>query len=160
MTVLPPTLARTLRRLVAPLTLGLILSVVGCYYDGHRNMGATEKWVNSDINYVPKIIGTIPISIVDAAIGPLTMLWDQLAYDPQYSPRHKYFSYAASRTIARSHMGNGYIILASIPTIIFDTLYLIITGPIDVIWVLGFGDDEPTVNSSTDWDVEHKAANT
>ena len=96
MTVLPPTLARTFRRLAAPLALGAILMVSGCYYDGHRNMGATEKWVNSDINYVPKIIGTLPIAIVDAVIGPFTMLWDQIAYDPQYDPHHKYFSYAAS----------------------------------------------------------------
>ena len=160
MTVLPPRLARTLRRLAAPLALGAILTVAGCYYDGHRNMGATEKWVCSDINYVPKIIGTLPIATVDAIIGPFTMLWDQLAYDPQYSPKHKYFSYAASRTVARSHMGGGYIILASIPTIIIDTVYLLITGPIDVIWVLGWGDDEPTVNSSTDWHVENAASNT
>jgi hypothetical protein len=160
MTVRPPCLARTLRRLAAPLALGAILLVTGCYYNGHRNMGATEKWVGSDINYVPKIIGTIPISIVDAIIGPFTMLWDQLAYDPQYNPRHRYFSYAASRTVARSDMGGGYIILASIPTIIIDTVYLIITVPIDIIWVLGWGDDEPEVSSANDWAVEAEHSNT
>ena len=118
MTPTQPSLVATLRRVVAPLALGLILTVSGCYYDGHRNMGAAEKWVGSDINYVPKLIGTIPIALVDAIIGPFTMAWDQLAYDPQYNHKHKYFSYAASRTVARSHMGMVYIWLASIPTIL------------------------------------------
>lgn len=143
MTVTQPSLAATLRRFVAPLALGLILTVTGCYYNGHRNMGATEKWVGSDINYVPKIIGTLPIAIVDAVLGPFTMTWDQIAYDPQYHPKHKYFSYAASRTIARSDMGMAYMWLASIPTILIDTVYLLVTIPIDLVWVLGFGDDEP-----------------
>ena len=148
MTAMPPTRARSLRRLIAPLALGMILLVTGCYYNGHRNMGATEKWVGSDINYVPKIIGTPFIAIVDALIGPFTMLWDQLAYDPQYHPKHKYFSYAASRTVARSEMGLGYQWMASVPTILIDTVYLLITGPIDLVWVLGFGEDEPSTSTS------------
>jgi hypothetical protein len=150
MTVMP-TCARNFRRLIAPLALGLILLVTGCYYNGHRNMGATEKWVMSDINYVPKIIGTPFIAIVDAIIGPATMLWDQVVYDPQYHPKHKYFSYAGSRTLARSDMGLGYLMLASIPAIIIDTVWLILTGPIDLIWVLGWGEDEPVAEGPSEW---------
>lgn len=144
MTVTQPTPAALLRRIVAPLALALTLMLTGCYFDGHRNMGATEKWVNSDINYVPKIIGTPIIATVDAVFGPFTMAWDQMAYDPQYNVKHKYFSYAGSRTIARSHMNMGYQWLAGLPTIVIDTVWLIVTGPIDLVWVLGWGDDEPT----------------
>ena len=159
MTVTQHPLAATLRRLVTPLALGLILMVSGCYYNGHRNMGATEKWVGSEVNYVPKIIFTLPIAIVDAALGPFTMAWDQMAYDPQYRPRHRYFSYAGSRTIARSDMGMAYQWLAGLPTIIIDTAFLIITGPIDLIWVLGWGEDEPAPASS-DWNPPSADENT
>jgi hypothetical protein len=140
----PPTrLVAALRRFAAPLALGLLLVTAGCFYNGHRNMGATEKWVGSDINYVPKIIGTPFIAIVDAIIGPATMAWDQIVYDPQYHPNHKYFSYAASRTIGRSGMGMGYSWLATIPSIIIDTVWFPLTGLIDLVWVLGFGEEYP-----------------
>jgi len=138
-----PRLPAALRRCAAPLALGLTLAATGCYYDGHRNMGATEKWVGSDVNMVPKVVGTPIVAIVDSAISPATMLWDQAAYDPEYSPEHHYLSYAASRTVARSHMGAGYQWLTLAPTLAFDTVWLIVTGPIDLGYVLVAGDEQP-----------------
>jgi hypothetical protein len=135
------TVART--RLLASLVLALLLlSPSGCLYNGHRNMGATERWVASDINFMPKIGGTFFIAIVDAIIGPGTMLVDQVFYNPQYHENHKYFSYAGSRTIARSDMGHGYQWLAAFPTFLIDTVWLILTGPIDIVWVLVWGPSE------------------
>ena len=137
-----PRLSVVLRRCAAPLALGL-LATTGCYFDGHRNMGATEKWVASDINDVPKAVATPLVAIVDSAISPATMLWDQVDYDPQYNPDHHYLSYAASRTIAHSHMSAGYQWLTLAPTLAFDTVWLVVTGPIDLGYVLVAGDEEP-----------------
>jgi hypothetical protein len=142
MAATPRTRAARTRLLLAPLALGLILGSLGCAYNRHHNMGATERWVASDINFVPKIAGTFFIATFDAIIGPGTMLVDQVFRRPQYAEKHKYFSYAGSRTIARSDMGHGYQWLAGFPTIIIDTVWLILTGPVDIAWVLLTGPSE------------------
>ncbi|MGQ0553391.1 MAG: hypothetical protein ACT4PU_09245 [Planctomycetota bacterium] len=119
----------------------LLLGLTGCQYNQHRNLGATEKWVASDVNYVPKILGTVLLSIGDAFVGPVTMLVDHAENDRQYHPDHLYFSYAASRTNGRSEMGLGYQWMVMFPTFIADTVFLPVTGLIDLVAVLGFGDD-------------------
>ena len=119
--------------------------LTGCVYDGHVSYGATEKWVHSDINYVPKIIGTPIIAIVDGIISPFTAACD--VYDDHpYAPDHRYLSYAGSRVIGRSDMGLGYQWMASVPSIVLETVWLIVTGPIDLFTVLwddtGRADDD------------------
>jgi hypothetical protein len=142
MASLPRTTVALPRRLLVALALGLLLSTQACVYDHHQNMGATERWVASDISVIPKVAGTFFIALFDAIIGPFTMTADQLFRNPQYDPEHKYLSYAGSRTIARSNMGHGYQWLAGFPTIIIDTVWLIVTGPIDIFWVLWSGPSE------------------
>ena len=123
----------------------LALALTGCVYNGHVSYGATEKWVHSDINYVPKIIGTPIIAIVDGIISPFTAACD--VYDDHpYAPDHRYLSYAGSRVIGRSDMKLGYQWMASVPSIILETVWLIVTGPIDLFTVLfdktGRADDD------------------
>jgi hypothetical protein len=135
-----PAAARVL--LAAGLGLALLVAPA-CKYNGHRTMGATEKLVASDVNHVAKIGGTFFVSLGDSILAPAEMLVDQVVYDPQYVPEHKYFSYAGSRTIARSDMGLGYQWMSSIWSVIIETLYLPITGTVDLVGILAFGDDEP-----------------
>lgn len=119
----------------------LITQLVGCAYDHHTNMGDTEKWIASDVHIVPKCIGLLVLPAFDAVVSPFTMSGDLIFRDKQYDPRHKYLSYAGSRTIGRSHMGLGYQIWCSLFTIPIETVWLIVTGPVDLITVLGWGDD-------------------
>jgi hypothetical protein len=134
----PASLTRSLACLAV---LGALLLSTGCVYDNHRSFGATEKWVHSDIHTVPKIIGTPFVAIADGIIGPATAACDQWGSDELYHPDHRYLSYAGSRVIARSDMGHGYQWLASVPSIILDTVWLIVTGPIDLFTVLCCGDE-------------------
>ncbi|MHC5211326.1 MAG: hypothetical protein ACYTG2_11460 [Planctomycetota bacterium] len=142
MASLPRTTRALTCRIVAPLVLGLLLLTPGCVYNRHVNMGATERWVASDLNTVSKITGTVFISIADAFIGPGTMIVDQFAFNPRYDERHKYLSFASSRTVARSDMGDGYKWMASVPALVFDIGWLIVTGPTDLVWVLVTGPNE------------------
>ncbi len=119
----------------------LLVGTVGCSYNRHTNMGDTEKWVASDVNIVPKVLGVFPLAIFDSIVSPATMAGDLIFRDEQYSPKHTYLSYASSRTVGRSEMGLGYQILASIFTIPIDTAFLPITGIIDLVTVLVVGDD-------------------
>jgi len=136
--------SRTLSCRLAVLAVGLLL-LSGCVYNGHVSYGATEKWVHSDINYVPKILGTPVLAIVDGIISPFTAAFD--VYDDHpYAPDHRYLSYAGSRVIGRSDMSLGYQWLASVPSIVIETVWLIVTGPIDLFTVLwdetGRADDD------------------
>ena len=124
----------------------LVLSTVGCTYNRHSNMGATEKWVHSDVHIVPKAFGLIFLPAIDAIISPFTASYDYLARDPQYHEDHKYLSYAGSRTVGRSDMGFGYQVWASIFTIPIETVWLLLTGPIDLFNVLIFGDSGDDVD--------------
>jgi hypothetical protein len=133
--------ASLFRSLACLAVLGALLLSTGCMYDNHRSFGATEKWVHSDVNVVPKLIGTPLIAIVDGIIGPATAACDQWSSRPPYHPDHEYLSYAGSRVIGRSDMGEGYKWLASVPSIVLDTVWLIVTGPIDLVTVLWFGED-------------------
>ena len=120
-------------RLAALAVVAALLS--GCMYNGHYSYGATEKWVHSDINIVPKTIGTPIVAIVDGIISPFTAAFD--VYDDHpYAPDHRYLSYAGCRVIGRSDMALGYQWLASVPAIVLETVWLIVTGPIDLFTVL------------------------
>ena len=119
----------------------LLSGTVACRYNGHRNMGATEKWVASDVHIVPKAFGLIFVPLFDAIFSPFTASIDYIGNDEQYHPDHKYLSYAGSRTIGRSDMGLGYQVWCSIFTIPIETVWLVLTGPIDLVNVLWFGDD-------------------
>ncbi len=136
----------------APLSsrLGLALSVLvllasaGCTYNGHRTFGATEKIVASDVNYVTKIAGTAFVSLGDAILAPAEMIADQYEHGTnQYHPDHKYLSYAGSRAITRSDMGLGYQWMASIWSLVAETIYLPVTGSLDLLYILMAGDTEP-----------------
>jgi hypothetical protein len=128
-------LFRNVSRRLALLTLGLLLFTTGCVYDNHACMGMTEKWTHSDVNYITKIIGTPVVSIVDSVIAPVTGLCDELD-PPSYSPDHEYLSYVGSRVIGRSTMGDGYKWMCSVPSIVIETVWLIVTGPVDLLTVL------------------------
>ena len=130
------------------LSLALLIGTTGCAYNQHRNFGATEKFVASDVNYVTKVTGTFFLSIGDSLISPATMLWDQVFNRPQYDPAHKYFSYSGSRAIARSDMGLGYQWMTMFPAMLIETVWLVVTGPADLVTVLFFGDDMPMESSS------------
>ncbi len=140
--------ASLFRSLACLAVLGALLLCTGCLYNDHRSFGATEKWVHSDINYVPKIIGTPFVAIGDGIVAPFTAASDQWGSRPLYNPNHKYLSYAGSRVIARSDIGDGYKWLASVPSLIFDTLWLIVTGPIDLFTVLGSDQDTDVKNEA------------
>jgi hypothetical protein len=142
-------------RPLAGLAVLLLLVTTGCRYNDHRSFGATEKWVHSDINRVPKIIGTPFIAIVDGIISPVTAACDQWRSEEPYHPDHRYLSYAGSRVVARSDMGDGYIWLASVPSIILETVWLIITGPIDLVTVL-VSDDTHSEGPPTDHTHTHE----
>ena len=118
----------------------LLVGSSGCSYNHHTNIAATEKWVASDVNVVPKVLGGILTSIVDAVFSPFTASFDYIYYDPQYDPDHEYLSYAGSRTVGRSDMPDGYQWMASIFTIPIETVYLPLTGLIDLVYVLWFED--------------------
>jgi len=138
-------------RRLAVLAIGALL-FTGCVYDDHACFGATEKWCESDIPTIPKIIGTPFVAIGDSIISPFTAFADQFEIrwwfiipvgidrDEVYDPNHRYLSYAGSRVIGRSHMGLGYQWGASFFSIIFETVWLVITGPIDLITVLADDD--------------------
>ncbi len=143
-------LAAFSRRLAA-LSIGALL-LTGCVFNDHACFGATEKWTTSDIHTIPKIVGTPFVAIFDSIISPFTAFADQyeidwwfivpvgIDRDEVYDPDHRYLSYAGSRVIGRSDMGLGYQWGASIFSILFETVWLIITGPIDLITVLADDD--------------------
>lgn len=136
----------SVRRTVAAAVLAA-LAATGCVYDDHASFGATEKWVESDINYVPKIIGTPFVAIADGIVAPATAWVDQFETfefrrDEVYHPDHRYLSYAGSRVIARSGMGDGYKWGTSIFSIIFDTVWLPVTGIVDLVTVLSDDDGQ------------------
>jgi len=119
----------------------LVVGTVGCSYNRHTNMGTTEKWAMSDVHIVPKTLGLLILPPLDAVFSPFTMSGDLLFRDEQYDPAHKYLSYAGSRTIGRSPMGLGYQVLCSIFTIPIETVWLPVTGLIDLATVMIVGDD-------------------
>jgi hypothetical protein len=137
----------TCSRRLAALSLGALL-LTGCVYNDHASFGMTEKWCESDIHTIPKIVGTPFVAIGDSLISPFTAFADQyeidwwfiipvgIDRDEVYHPDHRYLSYAGSRVIGRSNMGLGYQWGASIPSILIETVWLLITGPIDLITVL------------------------
>lgn len=139
------------RRFALPSALGLLL-LTGCVYNDHASFGATEKWTTSDIHTVPKIVGTPFVAIFDSLVSPFTAFADQyeidwwfiipvgIDRDEVYHPDHRYLSYAGSRVIGRSPMGLGYQWACSIPSILIETVWLVITGPIDLITVLADDD--------------------
>ncbi|MEO8754098.1 MAG: hypothetical protein ABI624_15620 [Casimicrobiaceae bacterium] len=133
--------ASMFRSIACLAVLGALLLSTGCIYNNHRSFGATEKWVHSDINYIPRYIGTPFVAIGDGIVAPFTAACDQWGDRPLYNPDHKYLSYAGSRVIARSDMGEGYQWLASVPSLVLDTLWLIVTGPVDLFTVL-FSDQD------------------
>jgi hypothetical protein len=135
-----------IRRVTGALALALLLVTTGCVYNGHRNMGATEKWQASGVHTIPKAIGFPFVAIGDSIISPATALCDYWSYDEQYHPDHEYLTYAGSRTIGRSDMGDGWQVVASVPSILFETLFLIVTGPIDLVTVLASDDDDDYVD--------------
>jgi len=128
-------------RVTGWLAVCVLVVSAGCSYNYHTNMGHTEKWVASDVHMIPKTVGTPILSIVDGILSPFTMIGDQIFRGEQYHPDHHYLTYAGSRTIARSHMGLGYQAVASIFTIPIETVFLPITGLIDLFGVMFFGDD-------------------
>lgn len=115
------------------------LSTAGCSYNRHLTFGATEKWVASDMHTIPKVGGTIVLSLFDAILSPWFMIGDEFRSE-RYHPDHKYLSYAGSRAIGRSAMPLGYQAIASIFSIPIETAYLPITGLIDLIRVVWFED--------------------
>ncbi|RKY19652.1 MAG: hypothetical protein DRQ55_10190, partial [Planctomycetota bacterium] len=135
------TTQRSAPRLFGWLLVGVLaLGVTGCVHNDHLVYGATEKWEASDQHMVPKAFGFIFPVVFDAILSPWFMMGEQIARDEQYHPDHRYISYAGSRTIARSDMGQGYKFFASIFSLPIDTVYLLISGPVDLIWILGFED--------------------
>ncbi len=138
----PHTLPVALARTLAGLSLAVLLvTATGCMYDHHRNMGATEKLEGSGLHTIPKAVLFPFVAITDSLISPITMACDLASHDEQYHPAHHYFSYSGSRTIARSQMGMGWQWAASVPSIIIETCWLIVTGPIDLVTVLVSGDE-------------------
>ena len=95
-------LFRNLSRRLAILSVGVLLfTTTSCVYDNRMCMGMTEKWVHSDVNTVPKIIGTPFLAIFDSVIAPFTDIRD-LAKDDT-----KYLSYCGSREVGYGTMGDG-----------------------------------------------------
>lgn len=115
---------------------GVLLTLAtGCRFNDHYNYGATEKWVDSDLHTIVKVVGTPVVAIVDGVISPATMSVDQTA-DATYHPDHEYMTYSGSRVIARSDMGLGYQWLSSIFSIPLETFWLLVTLPVDAIHTL------------------------
>ena len=136
-------LADQMKKCLGLVVIGVLLtSSFGCTYNGHTNMGATEKRVASRVNVLPKVLVLLPISIVDSVFSPFTAARDQWFRDEQYHPNHEYLSYAGSRAIGRSDMGLGYEIMVSIFSIPIETVWLLLTGPVDLITVLVSDDDD------------------
>jgi hypothetical protein len=133
-------LFRTLSRRLALLSLGALLFTTGCVYDNHMCMGMTEKWVHSDVNTVPKIIGTPFLAIFDSLIAPATGVVD-LARDDT-----KYLSYCGSREVGYGTMGDGYKWITSLFSIPIETVWLIITGPVDLVTVLVSDPEHPAAD--------------
>ena len=132
-----PNTHRSAPRLFGWLLVGVLaLGVTGCVHNDHLVFGATEKWVASDTHMIPKSFGVVFTSVFDAILAPWFMMGEQVFRDEQYHPDHKYISYSGSRTVARSDMAQGYQFVASVFSIPIDTVYLLLTGPIDLIWVL------------------------
>ena len=145
---------RSAPRLTAWLLMGtLALGMSSCTYDNHLVFGATEKMAKSEIAVVPKWLGVLIISPFDAILAPWFQIYDQAARDPQYHPKHKYFSYSGSRVVGRADMHWGYELTASIFSYPIDTIYLLLTGPADLIWVLN--EDEPDDDDGDDDDDGH-----
>lgn len=125
------------------LVMFLGLASSGCLYNGHRTMGATEKIEASDVNFVTKIGGVFFVSLGDSIIAPAEMIVDQTFIEPPYHPEHRYLSYAGTRTVARSDMGLGYQGMASVWSLVVETIYLPVTGTIDLVSILALGHSDP-----------------
>lgn len=141
------------RRSAATLALAafvLFASTFGCAYNNHTNMGMTEKWVHSEVDIVTKSLGLLIVPVVDALISPLTMAGDLIFRDVQYHPAHQYLSYAGTRTVGRADFPYVYHWWTTIVAFVFETVYLPITGLIDLVAVLAFGDDG-TSPEDADW---------
>jgi len=129
-------------RLLTGLTVAVtLLAGTGCIYDQHRNMGATEKFEASGVHTIPKLVLFPFTAVTDSVISPATMLSDQIQFDDeQYDSRHHYYSYSGSRAIARSNMGAGWKMYATVPSVVIETVWLVVTGPVDLFTVLFAGD--------------------
>lgn len=135
------------RRTCAWLLVGLLLvSSSGCAYNQHTNFAASEKWVASDVNIVPKVLGSLFLAPIESVFSPFTAGFDYIYYDDQYHADHEYLSYAGSRTIGRSDMGLGYQGVASVFSIIIETAYLPLTGLLDLVYVIWIEEDEPAAH--------------
>lgn len=119
-----------------------MFSSSSCAYNHHTNFGTTEKWVASEVNIVPKVLGSLLTSVVDSVFSPFTASFDALYYDEAYHPDHEYLSYSGSRAIGRSDMPGGYQAIASIFSIPIETAWLPLTGLIDLVYVLWIEDDD------------------
>ena len=140
-----------LAAIVLTLSMG---GVAGCTFNGATNWGMTRKWVQSDVNIFPKIVGSIPIGIIDGVISPFTALADYIGSDDEaYAAGEWYLSYAGSRTIADSTMPEGWRLGMSIISIPLDTVWLILSLPVDVITILCCGRDVDTEEELLDPDL-------
>jgi hypothetical protein len=128
----------------------LLVSTFGCSYNGHTNMGTTEKWVAADIHPIPKTLVLIPIALLDSVFSPFTAAGDQIFRGEQYHEDHKYLSYSGSRAIGRSGMPLGYQIITNIFAIPIETIFLPLTGLVDLITVMVSGDESTEVDHEED----------
>ena len=133
---------RTLR-ILGVLALVLV-AATGCRYNDHRTMGATQKLGTSDVSPIPKMLGTMIVGIGESIIAPLEATWDYATNDEQYADDHEYLSYAGSRTLKRSQddMG-GYMYMVYPFTVLIETVWLIVTLPVDAVYELAGSRDGP-----------------
>ena len=133
----------------------LTLSIGGCVYNGQANWGMTRKWVQSDVDIFTRILGSIPLGIIDGVISPFTAAVDYIFIDDDYSPEEDFLSYAGSKTIAHSTMPEGWRLGMSIISIPLDTIWLILTLPVDAITTLCCGRQEDTPEELLDPDLNY-----
>ncbi len=150
---------RLLRSPAGWLAVGALLLAMssgpGCTYNDHTTFGATEKWVASDVQMVPKWFGTLPVALFDSIFAPFFTAGDFLFRDVRYHPDYRYLTYSGSRVIGRADMAWGYKAASWIFSIPIETVWLLLTAPVDFITILVSEDSESEDYAATHRVDEH-----
>ena len=134
-------------RILAVLAFVLVVAT-SCRYNDHRTMGATQKLATSDVTPISKMVGTMVVGIGESFIAPIEATWDYTFNDRQYADDHEYLSYAGTRTLKRDQDQMGAYMYAAYPfTVLIETVWLIVTLPVDAVYELAGSRDGPETDA-------------
>ena len=120
---------------VVVITLLLSCTLAGCVHNDFVTLGSTRKIANAETPFVTKG-AYIPAIIVEFAISPITGYVDAVRNPATNENGDVYFSFIATRTLARADMSMWHHFVSIPGPLILDIVLFPISGIVDGIRIL------------------------